>query len=114
MSIKSDIAELEQGMKDLQELVERKNLAESLSTNRAFKKLILEEYFVQEAARLVQMSGDIRLSELDRSHALAMAQATGHLKRYLSAIVQMGTSAENSLVEANETLDELRAADQDD
>nr|DAP56844.1 MAG TPA: hypothetical protein [Caudoviricetes sp.] len=43
-----------------------------------------------------------------------MAQATGHLKRYLSAIVQMGTSAENSLIEANETLNELRAADQDD
>lgn len=114
MSIQEDIAQLQQNIPLLDEAIERKKLAESLLTNRAFKRLILDEYFVTEAARLVQMSGDIRLSQLDREHALAMAQATGHLKRYLSSIVQMGNVAQNDKDVALTTLDELRAVEVED
>lgn len=104
----SDIQQLERDIKEAEELVERRNMAIKLSSNREFKKLFLEDYFVTEAARLVQLSADPALNTEQRADALAMAQATGHAKRFLSMMVQMGAHAERELPEARAALDELR------
>ncbi len=39
-----------------------------------------------------------------------MAQAAGHLKRYLSVTVRMGFSAQNEILEAEQAIEELRHA----
>ena len=104
----SDIQDLEQGIKDAEELIARRQMALKLSDNREFRKLILEDYCVTEAARLVQLSADPALDHRQRDDALAMAQATGHLKRYLSMMVQMGYTAERELPQLHAQLDETR------
>jgi hypothetical protein len=104
----SDIQALEQGIKDAEELIGRRQMALKLSENREFRKLILEDYMVTEAARLVQLSADPVLAANERADALAMAQATGHLKRYLSMMIQMGYTAERELPQLQAALDETR------
>lgn len=109
----SDIQDLEHHIKENEELVERKAMALRLYDNRDFKKLFVEGYFTTEAARLVQLSADPSLDTHQRADALNMAQATGHMKRYLSMMVQMGNHAERELPHARAELDELRAAEDD-
>jgi len=104
----SDIQDLEQGIKDAEELVARREMALRLSENRDFRKLILEDFMVTEAARLVQLSADPALDASQRADSLSMAQATGHLKRYLSMMIQMGYAAQRELPEMQATLDEMR------
>lgn len=110
----SEIQQCEQEIKNAKELIERRRMALKLADNPEFKKLFLEEYFVNEAARLVQISADPNLSLEQRADALAMAQATGHTKRYLSVVVQMGAHHERALPELEAHLDELRAVEAND
>jgi hypothetical protein len=108
----SEVAQLEQQMKNAKEIVARRDLALKLAGNREFRKLILEDFCVTEAARLVQMSSDPALSAEQRADALSMAQATGHLKRYLSMMVQMGNTAARDLISLEESLTEARAEEE--
>lgn len=110
----SDILSLEQGIKDAEELVAKRDMAMKLAQNHEFRKLFMDDYFVTEAARLVQLSADPSLSPEQRADALAMAQATGHAKRYLSMTIRMGSHAEEELPEMRDTLEELRSAEMED
>ena len=107
----SDILDLEQGIKDAEHLIERRNMALKLADNREFRVLFSEGYFKDEAARLVQLSADPSLDLQQRADALNMAQATGHMKRYLSMTVQMGAVADRELPDMRAALEELRAAE---
>jgi hypothetical protein len=100
---------LETQLENAKILIERRDLALKLSNNRDFKKLILEDFCVTESARLVHQSGDPALSLEQRADALNMAQAAGHLRRYLSMMIRMGDNAESSLKDLEETLAEARA-----
>lgn len=105
---------LEKQLEDSKVLIARRDLAIKLSNNRDFRKLILEDYCVTEAARLVQQSADPALDPLQRSDALNMAQASGHLKRYLSMMIRMGDAAEGSIADLEDNLAQARAdADSD-
>jgi len=110
----ADIQALEQGIKDAEILIGRRQMALRLSENREFRKLILEDYCVTEAARLVQLSADTIMPHNERADALAMAQATGHLKRYLSMMVQMGAHSERELPQLQAQLDEMRSVEMED
>lgn len=105
----SDIHDLEQGIQDAEELVARRDQAIKLSKNTEFRALFMDQYFVTEAARLVQLSADPALTVEQRADALDMAQATGHAKRYLSMAIQMGAVAERELPDMRAALEELRA-----
>lgn len=86
---------LEQQLNKGKQSVELRNLALKLSDVPEFKKLILEEFCVKECARYAQLSADPSLGAAERADALALAQAAGHLKRYLSVVVRMGDVAES-------------------
>ena len=105
----SDIHDLETGIQNAEELVARRNMAIRLSNNPDFRTVFHDDYFVTEAARLVQLSADPSMDPEQRADALAMAQATGHTKRYLSMMFQMGAVAERELPEMRATLDEMRS-----
>jgi hypothetical protein len=98
---------LEQQVKDNRKLVQLKDAALKLNGNREFRALIREEYLVQEAARTVQLSTDPRLNDKQRADALGMAQATGHLKRFLQITEQMGYAAEKDIADCEEQLAEI-------
>ena len=102
------VTELEQQAKDLKEIIDRRDLALKLEKNREFRKLILEDFCTTECARYVQLSADPALSTENRADALALAQAAGHLRRFLSVVVRMGNQAEHELTQVNESLEEAR------
>jgi hypothetical protein len=104
-----DISEAEKTIENFKELAEKRKLAMELYNNTAFRKLIVDDYFTQEAARMVQLSADPNMDAAQRADCLAMAQATGHFKRYLSATMQMGFVAERDLPEYESQLAEMRA-----
>lgn len=110
----SDIQDLERGIADAEELISRRNMAIKLSENFEFRRLFMQEYFVTEAARLVQFSSDPAGDKQQREDALSMAMATGHTKRYLSMAIQMGAVAERELPEMRRTLEELRIHGEDE
>ena len=104
----SHVHALEDQLAGTKELIERRKMADRLARNPDFKKLILDVFCMEEAARYVQASGDPALGDREQKDALAMAQASGHLKRFLSVTMQMGYHAEGSLPELEEALDAAR------
>lgn len=102
------VTALEQQLDGAKKLVEFRRMALKLAQNREFKKLILEEFCVNEAARYVQNSANPALGPDERADCLAIAQAAGHLKRWLSVQVQMGAKAEAEMPELEDAIAEAR------
>jgi hypothetical protein len=103
--------ELEQHIVGLEEIVARRDLALKLEKNREFRKLILEEFCVNECARYAQASANPALKEVERADSLALAQAAGHLRRWLSVIVQMGNQAASEITQTQAAIEEARRED---
>lgn len=93
---------------ELEQQVQLADLARKLETVPAFKKLILEHYFINETVRNVSISADPGLSESQRADALAMAQASGHLRRFLQAQIAMGDQCKKVISEIDDALEDLR------
>ena len=104
----NQVAQLEQQLKDAKAVIAIRQMAIRLYQNADFKTLIMDGFCSKDAARLVHESGDPVLSAEQRADALAMAQASGHLKRFLSMCVQMGAASERTLDELSEALEEAR------
>ena len=109
MNAMSDIAALEEQAVERQKYVENRRIAQRLFSNRDFKKLILEEFCVNECARYAQNSANPALGPDERADSLAIAQAAGHLRRFLSVTIQMGNQAEVEIRQINEAIEEIRA-----
>lgn len=107
----TEIEQLEAQKVDNDVRAKRGEMAMRLANNRDFKKLILEDFCVEECSRCAQLSGEPSMSAEDRADALAIAQAAGHLRRWLHAVTTMGRVAGNQNAEIDEVLDELRAED---
>lgn len=105
----SEVEALERQLKQTQGLKQRGEMAERLARNADFRRLILDGFCRDDAARFVQESGDPALNEEQRADCLALAQASGHLKRFLSMQIQMGRVAERDIPNLEEALSEVRA-----
>lgn len=103
-----EIEQIELSMEQAKAVVERARLARQLSKNPAFKKLIMDGYFVDEAARLAHLVSDPALAPEHRQFVFNDLNGVGALKRYLSTIVRMGDAAEREIAEAEMELEELR------
>lgn len=101
------VEELRRHVKDQQILVDARDQAIALASVPAFRKLILDGFCLHEAARYAQESGDPMLTPTQRQDALNMAQASGHLKRFLSLTITMGNTAANSVRQADLQIQEL-------
>lgn len=104
----SQVTALEQQLDGAKKLIEFRRLALRLSQNRDFKKLILEEFCEKECARYAQNSSNPALGVDERADCLGIAQAAGHLKRWLSVQVQMGAHAEREIADLETALEEAR------
>lgn len=109
MSEVSTVQALEEQQSEMKLVAERGQMAMRLYSNPDFRKLIMEGFCVTDCARYARESGNPALPAENRADSLAMAQAAGHLKRFLSVTVQMGHQAERNLAELGEALDEVRA-----
>lgn len=112
--IQNEIEEVELSIAYAKEIVARGAMAEKLSHNADFKKLVLEGYFVNEAARLALLYSDPNLNAETREAVARELSGPGTFKRYLSTLVQMGHIAQRELREHTETLDEIRSEETGD
>ena len=108
----SQVNQLELQLENAKELIRRRQMALRLATVPEFKELILDDFMVKECARYVQASCDPALKAEERADALNMAQAAGHLKRYLSVVVQMGAHSERELPSLEEAITEARVEEE--
>lgn len=108
------ISQLELQLSNAKQQVELRDAAQRLYKNRDFRKVVIECFMRDEAARYVQASGDPALDTQARADSLAIAQASGHLKRFLSVLVQMGNHAADQIPAINAELDTVRAEGEDD
>jgi len=108
------IEQLELQLVSSKEQVELRNAAQRLWANRDFKKVILESFMRDECARYAQQAGNPGIPHTEREDAMAMAMASGHLKRFLSVIIQMGNNAEAQIGPIEDALDEERAKGEDE
>ena len=104
----SQVTQLEQQKSDFKAAIEKRGMASRLMKNRDFRKLILEEFCTAECARYAQASADPNLSKDEQADALALAQAAGHIRRYLNVVDQMGNHAENMMGRLDDAIDEAR------
>ena len=105
----NEVAQLELQQKHARKAIERREAVDRLMKNKDFKELILDGFCRDECARYVQESADPLLEPNQREDALNMAQASGHLRRFLGLIYTMGNQAEGSLVSLEEELEVARA-----
>ena len=105
----SEVAGLEYQLAQTKGLKHRREQAERLSKNSDFRALIIDGFCRDDAARFAQESGDPALTAEQREDALNMAQASGHLKRFLMYQIQMGGTAERNISELEDAIAEARA-----
>lgn len=103
------VTSLHQQLEAAKVLADRGQSLRRLLSNRDFRKIILEGFLRDDAARLVQESVDMSLTEFDRANALALAQASGHLKQFLLVVEQRAEKAEGDILDLTGELDSERA-----
>ena len=104
----NEIASLEKQYSEAKLLIARRESALRLYKNRDFRMLLVDGFMLTEAARYVQQSCDPGLGPVERADALAIAQASGHLKRFLSITVQMASVALRDMPDLEEALANAR------
>jgi hypothetical protein len=104
----SQVNQLEKQREENKKRIEKRDLALKLYANREFKKLILDGFCLEDCAQYAQLSQDPALGEREQLDALRISQAAGHLRRFLSVVVQMGNKAEHDNRSIDEVIDEVR------
>lgn len=104
----SEVTELEDQLERTKVLKSRSVAAERLASNHDFRLLVLNGFCRDDAARYIQESGDPLLNAEQRQDALNMAQASGHLKRYLQLQYQMGATADRNIADLETAIVEAR------
>ena len=110
----SEVSQIEAHIKEMKRGVAKRDQALKLSRNKDFKELILDGFCNDDAARYVQQSGDPNLTSAQREDALSIALASGHFKRYLSVIVQIGNNCESQMERAEGELESARGEEGDE
>lgn len=104
----SQVQDLENQLQEALELIKLRDRAKRLVNNKDFKEIIENQFCLLECARLAQASADPNLSAQDRELALSMAQAAGHLRRFLQAIFLKAAQAERDLEELRANIEAAR------
>lgn len=84
-----------------------------LCKNKDFKELILEEYGVQEAARLIKMSIHPSQNLEERAKWVSMAQACGGVEMFIFAQEALLNAQINTIDQLESELESARQEDQD-
>ena len=96
------INDIELEINEAKKLVEIRDALKSLMDDPRFKLVILEEYFTQEAVRLVHLKAASPVSTPEGQAAvLRSIDGIGELKQFLSTLWMRGDSAEDA-IEAGE------------
>jgi hypothetical protein len=102
------IKQLEQNIENGKKLIELNNALQRLAENRDFKKVILENYFKDEAVRLVHLKGSPAMqAEAHQKSIVGSMDAISALFQYFTTIEQQAHLAKRSIEEDEATRDEI-------
>lgn len=101
-----DLNQIDADIKTAKQFIKDRDSFYKLEKNREFKKIILEDYFKTEAARLA-MSKSADLSDSQLRNIDNMIYGVGGLHNYFMDIIRRGDQAEAYLVELEADRDEL-------
>jgi len=94
------IEELDAYRESCKQVLNTAKLAQKLSQNEEFQKVIMEDYFVHEPHRLGSLLASGKLTPSGFDGAVNDLKSIGHLRMYLSDQIQKGVIAQESLDEA--------------
>lgn len=103
-----DIQQVELSIEEAEKAIALGNDAAALADIPEFKRIVLDGYFVDEAARLALLSSDPGANDEIRANIMRDLNGPGAFKRYLHTKVMLGRNAERELESHHETLEELR------
>lgn len=109
-----EIAGLEHRLEAARGAVAHAEDVRKLVENPLFRKVILRQFCVEDCARYVQESGDPLLADNNRADALNMAQAAGHLRRWLDLAIRMGEREADTALQVEAELEVVRAEPEDE
>ena len=105
----SEVEALNKQAAECELIVEQRDIAIRLYNHPDFKKLIVDGFCLKDCARYAQESQDPALNASQQADALNMAQAAGHLRRYLSVKIQLGNQAEREIESIRQVIDEVQS-----
>jgi len=108
MNSEQQIEQLDKNMAEAKKFMEIRNSYQKLSKNRDFKKVILDYYFTDEAARLVTAKS----SGLDESQAKIidnMMYGIGALQNFFESVEMRGMQAEQAYKEDEDSKADILA-----
>lgn len=86
-----------------------------LTKNREFKKVVLDNYFETEAARLVMLKADPELQSPEaQADLVKRMDAIGMFREYCRGIMAFGAQAEKELRDLEEAREEMLAEEGED
>jgi hypothetical protein len=106
------VSQLEAQRAEMIALQVRGKQIERLYANHDFIAVIVNGFGRDDAVRYMQEAGDPMLDERERADSLAIAMASGHLKRYLAITLQRANIAERTVHDIDDAL--LDARQQED
>ena len=91
-------------MEEAKEAIENMKLANELMGSKPFEKIIGKMYYEDEGMRLIGLTGELSLTELQSKNVDKMIHGIAFLQRFLRQIVQLGQQMEVDLAQAEEEL----------
>ena len=107
----SELESLQAQLKNMESAISLADSLEKLAKNRDFKKVIIEGFMTNSAAKSVRTSANYRATPELRESALASAQAAGALEQWMETISQMGIHAKTRIEEVKQGIVEVRGED---
>jgi hypothetical protein len=95
MSTEEQLQELEDNINDAKHFIDIKDSTIKLFKNKEFKKVVLDYYFKEEAARLV-MAKSSSLNEEQKKMIDNMIYGIGALSNFFDSVLTRGTQAEQA------------------
>lgn len=106
-----EVQEIRVTIEELQDKVDMADQLDQLHKNRAFKKLILDGYFINRAVELAKTAGQSSINEISaKVHSNALLGISG-LQGYFNSIYVEGANAKQSIDEHNELLNQELTSD---
>lgn len=102
------ISDLEKQIEECRETIAVRDMALKLYENKEFKAVIIDDFSTKQCALYAQLSCDPSLTKEQQQDALGLAQAAGHLRRFLSAKVAMGNQAARTIADIEEEIEAVR------
>lgn len=107
--LQQNIQEIEIHIDTAKKRIKKWEHLENLRKNPDFKSLIEDDYFKEEASRLVLLKASQQMeSQESQIRILNMIDAIGHLQQFFMLVEGLGKQAAGALREDEDTLAEMR------